>query len=147
MLDLSILASYALQPSYLISSLHHITMGTARISTSINTHSKPVFLPIHMGHALYIPLHFIAFLNTMPPRRVAADEVARKTAPRGHFVVYVGNEMRRFVVPTSFLKSPLFREQLDKAAEEYGFDNNSSRIALPCDVLTFTQLISILQKS
>nr|GMD66504.1 auxin-induced protein X15 [Ipomoea batatas]GMD68679.1 auxin-induced protein X15 [Ipomoea batatas]GMD70743.1 auxin-induced protein X15 [Ipomoea batatas]GMD72693.1 auxin-induced protein X15 [Ipomoea batatas]GME05641.1 auxin-induced protein X15 [Ipomoea batatas] len=80
----------------------------------------------------------------MPPRRVAAVE-GRKTAPRGHFVVYVGNEMRRFVVPTSFLKSPLFKELLDKAAEEYGFDNNSNRILLPCDVLTFTQLVSILR--
>uniref|UniRef100_A0A6N2MAK1 Auxin-responsive protein n=1 Tax=Salix viminalis TaxID=40686 RepID=A0A6N2MAK1_SALVM len=44
-------------------------------------------------------------------------------APKGHFVVYVGNEMKRFVVPTSYLKNPIFQKLLDKAAEEFGFDN------------------------
>ncbi|KAI8028309.1 Auxin-responsive protein SAUR15 [Camellia lanceoleosa] len=43
-------------------------------------------------------------------------------APKGHFVVYVGDGddgqevMRRFVVPTSYLKDPIFKQLLDKAA-------------------------------
>ncbi|KAI3460672.1 hypothetical protein Pfo_017335 [Paulownia fortunei] len=77
------------------------------------------------------------------PRRVEVE--AKKIAPRGHFVVYVGIEMTRFVVPISFLKNPLFQQLLDRAAEEYGFDN-TSRITLPCDEATFRRLIAILSK-
>ncbi|PIN23360.1 hypothetical protein CDL12_03946 [Handroanthus impetiginosus] len=77
------------------------------------------------------------------PKKVEFE--GRKIAPRGHFVVYVGIEMKRFVVPLSFLKNPLFRQLLDKAAEEYGFDN-TTRITLPCDEATFHSLIAILSK-
>ncbi|WMV54287.1 hypothetical protein MTR67_047672 [Solanum verrucosum] len=48
--------------------------------------------------------------------------------------------MTRFVVPTSYLKNPLFQNMLDKAAEEYGF-HNRNRILLPCDESTFQQLL------
>lgn len=64
----------------------------------------------------------------------------QKIAPKGHFVVYVGKEMTRFVIPTSYLKNPLFQQLLDKAAEEFGFDNRS-RITLPCDEDTFRSLM------
>ncbi|KAJ8641858.1 hypothetical protein MRB53_018552 [Persea americana] len=67
---------------------------------------------------------------------------ARRT-PKGHFAVYVGSDRKRFVVPTSYLKHPLFQQLLDKAAEEFGFDNQSG-IVLPCDVSTFEGLISVL---
>ncbi|KAF6139417.1 hypothetical protein GIB67_026259 [Kingdonia uniflora] len=77
----------------------------------------------------------------MPKRE---QEVIRKTTPKGHFVVYVGKEMRRFVIPTSYLKNPIFQELLKKAAEEYGLDGQS--IVLPCDVSTFEKLTSFLDK-
>ncbi|KAJ4721010.1 Auxin-responsive protein [Melia azedarach] len=66
-------------------------------------------------------------------------------APKGHFVVYVGEErMRRFVVPLSCLKDPTFQKLLQKAAEEFGFPGQK-RIVLPCDESTFlTLLTSIL---
>ncbi|CAN4099929.1 unnamed protein product [Withania somnifera] len=67
--------------------------------------------------------------------------------PKGHFVVYVGSEMKRFVLPTSYLKNPLFQNLLDKAAEEYGFDNRNNGILLPCDESTFCRLIAILTRS
>ncbi|KAI5668110.1 hypothetical protein M9H77_17963 [Catharanthus roseus] len=84
----------------------------------------------------------------MPNKKVAevvdewrSSSSSSKRAPKGHFVVYVGNEMTRFVVPMSYLKHPLFQQLLDKAAEEYGFDNNTSRILLPCDQFNFQQLL------
>ncbi|GFP81415.1 indole-3-acetic acid-induced protein arg7 [Phtheirospermum japonicum] len=52
--------------------------------------------------------------------------------------------MERFVVPTSFLKNPLFVQLLDMAAEEYGFDNCTSRITLPCDEASFRRLVAII---
>lgn len=68
-----------------------------------------------------------------------------KTTPRGHFVVYVGSEMRRFVVPTSYLKNPLLQQLLSKSAEEYGFDNHH-RIVLPCDESIFRRLAAFIAK-
>lgn len=73
------------------------------------------------------------------PKRVGIW--GRKTAPKGHFVVYVGTEMTRFVVPMSVLKNALFQELLHKAADEYGFDC-SSKLLLPCDEFTFRRLIA-----
>ncbi|GAB2224048.1 hypothetical protein Droror1_Dr00004794 [Drosera rotundifolia] len=64
-----------------------------------------------------------------------------RRAPKGHFVVYVGSEMARFVVPTSYLKNPIFQQLLRNAAEEYGFDSQD-KIVLPCDESTFLSLTS-----
>lgn len=78
------------------------------------------------------------------PKKVEVLE-GRKRAPKGHFVVYVGNEMTRFVVPTSYLKNPLFQQLLNKAAEEYGFDNQT-KIVLPCDESSFRRLTALVAK-
>uniref|UniRef100_A0A2C9WFF6 SAUR family protein n=1 Tax=Manihot esculenta TaxID=3983 RepID=A0A2C9WFF6_MANES len=67
----------------------------------------------------------------------------RRRAPKGHFVVYVGNEMKRFVVPISYLHNPMFQQLLNNAADEYGYSNQNG-IVLPCDVSTFNSLISFL---
>lgn len=66
------------------------------------------------------------------------DEGAKR-APKGHFVVYVGKELRRFVIPLSFLKNSTFQQLLQKAADEYGFDSQKN-IVLPCDELTFLRI-------
>ncbi|CAM0903778.1 unnamed protein product [Alopecurus aequalis] len=62
-----------------------------------------------------------------------ADDVAIPVdVPRGHTVVYVGEELRRYVVRVSSLDHPLFRELLDRAREEYEFAADA-RLCLPCD--------------
>lgn len=67
-------------------------------------------------------------------------------APKGHFVVYVGEEHKRFVVPTSYLKKSIFKRLLDKAAEEFGFCGNRG-IVLPCDESTFQRVIDSIHFS
>ncbi|KAI4352880.1 hypothetical protein L6164_007090 [Bauhinia variegata] len=68
---------------------------------------------------------------------------AKKRTPKGHFVVYVGTELTRFVVPMSYLKNPTFQRLLERAADEYGFDNPDG-IVLPCDASTFQSIIAFL---
>ncbi|KAK2982342.1 hypothetical protein RJ640_009039 [Escallonia rubra] len=68
-----------------------------------------------------------------------------KRAPKGHFVVYVGEEQRRFVVPTSCLKYPIFQQLLEKAAQVYGF-NSHRGIVLPCDLPTFQRVIDLTDR-
>ncbi|TKY73749.1 Auxin-induced protein 15A [Spatholobus suberectus] len=63
-------------------------------------------------------------------------EEETKKAPKGQFVVYVGEELRRFTLPLSYLKNPIFQQLLKKSAEEYGY-SNSRGIVIPCDESTF----------
>lgn len=70
------------------------------------------------------------------------DQAARR-APKGHFVVYVGEEMTRFVIPLSYLKDPKFQKLLEKAAEEYGFSRERG-IVLPCDESTFRRFLNLM---
>ncbi|KAG5019505.1 hypothetical protein JHK87_015360 [Glycine soja] len=78
-------------------------------------------------------LHHIEYFANMPKYQCDAD--ARK-APKGQFVVYVGEELRRFTLPLSYLKNPSFQQLLKKSAEEYGY-SDSRGIVLPCDESTF----------
>ncbi|KAL6315460.1 hypothetical protein AAG906_000752 [Vitis piasezkii] len=66
------------------------------------------------------------------PKKVELDQ-SRRRAPKGHFVVYVGSRMTRFV------------QLLEKAADEYGYDSHN-RIVLPCDESTFQRLTTFLAK-
>ncbi|KAL8553563.1 hypothetical protein ACS0TY_002030 [Phlomoides rotata] len=69
----------------------------------------------------------------------------KKRTPKGHIVVYVGEEMRRFVVPISCLKNPQFQQLLEEAAEVYGFHNGYGGIILPCTQTTFFRVINFDQ--
>ncbi|XP_054813539.1 auxin-induced protein X10A-like [Prosopis cineraria] len=44
-------------------------------------------------------------------------------APKGHLAVYVGEEMKRFVVLISYLNQPSFQELLSEEEEEFEYDH------------------------
>ena len=62
--------------------------------------------------------------------------------PRGHFVVYVGACLKRFVLPVSYLKKHSFQQLLQMSAEMYGFDNRNG-IVIPCDESTFRSIAEL----
>ncbi|KAK3144240.1 hypothetical protein QOZ80_4AG0310460 [Eleusine coracana subsp. coracana] len=64
---------------------------------------------------------------------VGGEAIVPRDVPRGHTVVYVGEELRRYVVRVSCLDHPLFRELLDRARDEYDFAAADARLCLPCD--------------
>ncbi|CAM8942254.1 unnamed protein product [Rhodiola kirilowii] len=64
--------------------------------------------------------------------------------PKGHFVVYVGPNRVRYVVPISFLTRPEFQMLLHRAEEEFGFDHEMG-LTLPCDEDVFQSLTSMLR--
>ncbi|PAN37150.1 hypothetical protein PAHAL_7G064500 [Panicum hallii] len=71
---------------------------------------------------------------------------AAGAVPRGYFAVYVGAEARRFVVPTSYLSQPVFRELMERAAEEFGFDQ-AGGLRIPCREEDFEATIAALEES
>ncbi|XP_062217248.1 auxin-induced protein 15A-like [Phragmites australis] len=71
-----------------------------------------------------------------------ADELA--AVPKGYFAVYVGAEARRFVVPTSYLCQPAFRDLMERAAEEFGFAQ-ARGIRIPCREEDFEATVAALE--
>ncbi|MCD7469300.1 Auxin-responsive protein saur50 [Datura stramonium] len=61
--------------------------------------------------------------------------------PKGHFVVYVGENRTRYIVPISILSRPEFRLLLQRAEEEFGFDHDMG-LTIPCDQHVFESLTS-----
>ncbi|XP_010539864.1 PREDICTED: auxin-induced protein 15A [Tarenaya hassleriana] len=64
--------------------------------------------------------------------------------PKGHFVVYVGENRVRYVVPISFLTRPEFQVLLQQAEEEFGFAHDMGLI-IPCEEVVFRSLTSMLR--
>ncbi|MBA0683065.1 hypothetical protein Goari_024741 [Gossypium aridum] len=62
---------------------------------------------------------------------------------KGLFAVYVGDEeKKRFVVPISYLKQPLFQVLLNQAEQEFGFDHPLGCLMVPCAEDEFINLTS-----
>ncbi|XP_068645329.1 auxin-induced protein 15A-like [Aristolochia californica] len=66
---------------------------------------------------------------------------------KGYFAVYVGETQKRFVVPVSFLKHPLFQNLLTTVEEEFGFDHQMGGLTIPCKEDAFLDLTSQLKST
>ncbi|KAJ1270337.1 hypothetical protein BS78_06G046200 [Paspalum vaginatum] len=73
------------------------------------------------------------------------DEAAGGVVPKGCFAVYVGAEATRFFVPTSYLRRPAFRGLLERAAEEFGFDQ-AGGLRIPCREEDFQATVAVLER-
>ncbi|XP_047957354.1 auxin-responsive protein SAUR50-like [Salvia hispanica] len=68
------------------------------------------------------------------------DEGLPLDVPKGHFVVYVGVNRSRYIVPISILNRPEFVSLLQRAEEEFGFDHDMG-ITIPCDEQVFQSFL------
>lgn len=64
--------------------------------------------------------------------------------PKGYLAVYVGPELRRFIIPTAYLSHHLFKVLLEKAEEEFGFDH-AGGLTIPCEIETFKYLLKCIE--
>ncbi|KAF7010736.1 hypothetical protein CFC21_025111 [Triticum aestivum] len=65
--------------------------------------------------------------------------------PKGHLAVSVGPAMRRFVIPTEYLKHQAFAALLREAEEEFGFQQEGL-LRIPCDVPAFEAILRAVDK-
>ncbi|PHT63976.1 Auxin-responsive protein SAUR19 [Capsicum annuum] len=78
--------------------------------------------------------------------RLIKKSSTTEDVPRGHFVVYVGeNQKKRFVILISFLSQPLFQDLLSQAEEEFGFNHPMGCLTIPCREDVFVDLTSRLR--
>jgi SAUR family protein len=58
--------------------------------------------------------------------------------------VYVGEEMKRFVIPVSYLNQTSFQELLSQAEDQFGYDHPMGGITIPCREDVFLEITSSL---
>ncbi|KAK2381599.1 auxin-induced protein 15A [Trifolium repens] len=67
----------------------------------------------------------------------AVDEV-----PKGYLAVYVGEKMKRFMIPISLLNEPSFQELLIQSENEFGYEHPMGGLTIPCSEDAFVELTS-----
>ncbi|XP_071722459.1 uncharacterized protein [Rutidosis leptorrhynchoides] len=65
--------------------------------------------------------------------------------PKGYLAVCVGEEQKRFVIPTSYLGHVAFQSLLREAEEEFGFEQ-AGVLRIPCDVSMFESVVNIVEQ-
>ncbi|GAU22122.1 hypothetical protein TSUD_310260 [Trifolium subterraneum] len=79
-------------------------------------------------------------------RRAAfnSSQTSAKAAnvPKGYLAVYVGKEMKRFVISMSYLNQPSFLDLLSQAEEEFGYDHPMGGLTIPCTEDIFLHITS-----
>ncbi|XP_073011569.1 auxin-induced protein 6B-like [Typha latifolia] len=68
-----------------------------------------------------------------------------KEVPKGFFAVCVGEEMKRFVIPTEYLGHWAFADLLREAEEEFGFQHEGV-LSIPCEVSVFESILKVAGK-
>lgn len=94
-----------------------------------------------------LPSRSLKMLHSVPDAR-SQQHHHTNLVPKGHIAVYVGESQRkRFVVPISYLNHPSFRELLQRAEEEFGFNHPMGGLTIPCREDTFIHLTSQILSS
>uniref|UniRef100_A0A7N0T0L3 Small auxin up regulated protein n=1 Tax=Kalanchoe fedtschenkoi TaxID=63787 RepID=A0A7N0T0L3_KALFE len=84
--------------------------------------------------------------SPMGIRQALRKSLFSAAPPKGYLAVYVGEtkQMKRYLVPVSYLRQPIFQDLLRKAEEEFGYDHPMGGLTIPCREDTFLHLTSHL---
>ncbi|KAG6522789.1 auxin-induced protein 15A-like [Zingiber officinale] len=70
---------------------------------------------------------------------------AAAVVPKGYLALSVGEEMRRFVIPTEYLHHRAFAALLEKAEEEFGFGQEGV-LRIPGEVAAFESVLRAVEE-
>ena len=85
----------------------------------------------------------MGFRLPSPIRRASfSGSQTSSNVPKGYLAVYVGEEMKRFVVPLSYLNQPSFQDLLSQAEEQFGYDHPMGDLTIPCREDVFLHITS-----
>lgn len=68
---------------------------------------------------------------------------SESSVPKGYVAVSVGKELKRFVIPTEYLRHQMFGILLREAEEEFGFQQEGV-LRFPCEVELFENIVKMM---
>ncbi|XP_077217473.1 auxin-induced protein 6B-like [Tasmannia lanceolata] len=87
------------------------------------------------------PKNSIKFLK----RTLSFSEISNEVVPKGFLAVCVGEELKRFIIPTEYLSHIAFGILLREAEEEFGFQNEGV-LKIPCEVSVFEKILKVVEE-
>ena len=127
--------------------------------TSNNNNDKPYHNGTNDNNIEYLPRSPLNSLSKslsyfMSPLRRPSNMIDIDTSwkksfnktPRVYIALYVGEERRRFLLKANMINHPLFATLLEKANEEFGFDQEGP-ITIPCDIAFFEHIILLVESN
>ncbi|KAI5586921.1 hypothetical protein Peur_046438 [Populus x canadensis] len=75
----------------------------------------------------------------------SAKETSSNAVPKGYLAVGVGEEQKRFIIPTEYLSHPAFLILLREAEEEFGFQQ-AGVLRIPCEVAVFESILKLVEE-
>ncbi|GAU38538.1 hypothetical protein TSUD_320100 [Trifolium subterraneum] len=78
------------------------------------------------------------------PSIIKSKVSSSKGVPKGYLAVYVGEKMKRFVIPVSYLNQISFQDLLCQSEEQFGYDHPMGGITIPCREDVFLEITSSL---
>ncbi|XP_020205570.1 auxin-responsive protein SAUR71 [Cajanus cajan] len=69
---------------------------------------------------------------------------SNNVVPKGYLAVCVGEEMKRFTIPTEYLGHQAFEILLREAEEEFGFQQTGV-LRIPCEVAVFESILKMVE--
>ena len=78
-----------------------------------------------MGFRLPAAIRKASFSSSLTSSKVT-------NVPKRNLAVYVGEEMKRFAIPMSYLNQTSFQDLLSQVEEEFGYNHPMGGITIPC---------------
>lgn len=69
---------------------------------------------------------------------------SNNVVPKGYLAVCVGEELKRFIIPTEYLSHQAFHMLLREAEEEFGFEQ-AGVLRIPCEVPVFESILKMVE--
>jgi len=88
-----------------------------------------------MGFRLPAAIRKASFRSSLTSSKVT-------NVPKGYLAVYVGEEMKRVVIPMSYLNQTSFQDLLSQVEEDFGYDHPMGGITIPCTEDVFLHVTS-----
>ncbi|OAY53500.1 auxin-responsive protein SAUR50 [Manihot esculenta] len=74
-----------------------------------------------------------------------SDTTSSTAVPKGYLAICVGEELKKFVIPTEYLSHPAFHLLLREAEEEFGFQQTGV-LRIPCEVAVFESILKLVEE-
>ncbi|KAI3455746.1 hypothetical protein Pfo_012409 [Paulownia fortunei] len=86
----------------------------------------------------------IKFLKKTLSFSESSSSALANAVPKGYVAVCVGKELKRFVIPTEYLRHQVFGILLREAEEEFGFQQEGV-LKFPCEVDLFEKILKMME--